>query len=63
MTAVRAAVMTAPGTLEVRRFPVPDPEPGAVVMRVRLSGICGPDKHTFRGETIQYAGTPHERRL
>ena len=63
MTAVRAAVMTAPGALEVQRFPVPDPEQGAVVMRVRLSGICGTDKHTFRGETIQYAGTPHERRL
>ena len=63
MTAVRAAVMTAAGTIEVQRFPVPDPEPGAVVMRVRLSGICGTDKHTFRGETIQYAGTPHERRL
>jgi L-iditol 2-dehydrogenase len=63
MTDVRAAVMTAPGSLEVQRFPVPDPEPGAVVMRVRLSGICGTDKHTFRGETIQYAGTPHERRL
>ena len=63
MTSVRAAVMTAPGTLEVQRFAAPDPEPGAVVMRVRLSGICGTDKHTFRGETIQYAGTPHERRL
>jgi threonine dehydrogenase-like Zn-dependent dehydrogenase len=63
MTAVRAAVMTAPGTIEVQRFPVPDPKPGAVVMRVRLSGICGTDKHTFRGETIQYAGTTHERRL
>ena len=63
MTGVRAAVMTAPGALEVQRFLVPDPEPGAVVMRVRLSGICGTDKHTFRGETIQYAGTPHERRL
>jgi threonine dehydrogenase-like Zn-dependent dehydrogenase len=55
--------MTGPGELEVQRFPVPDPEPGAVVMRVRLSGICGTDKHTFRGETVQYAGTPHERRL
>lgn len=63
MTAVRAAVMTAPGALEVQRSRVPDPEAGAVVMRVRLSGICGTDKHTFRGETIQYAGTPHERRL
>jgi threonine dehydrogenase-like Zn-dependent dehydrogenase len=63
MTAVRAAVMTAPGTIGVQRFPAPEPEPGAVVMRVGLSGICGTDKHTFRGETIQYAGTPHERRL
>jgi threonine dehydrogenase-like Zn-dependent dehydrogenase len=63
MTAVRAAVMTGPGAIGVQQFPVPDPEPGAVVMRVRLSGICGTDKHTFRGETLQYAGTPHERRL
>ena len=23
------------------------------------SGICGTDKHTFRGETQQYAGTDH----
>jgi L-iditol 2-dehydrogenase len=55
--------MTGPGELEVRTFPVPEPEPGAVLMRVRLSGICGTDKHTFRGETIQYAGTAHERRI
>jgi threonine dehydrogenase-like Zn-dependent dehydrogenase len=61
--AVRAAVMTGPGEVEVQEFPVPEPEPGAVLMRVRLSGICGTDKHTFRGETLQYAGTPHERRL
>jgi threonine dehydrogenase-like Zn-dependent dehydrogenase len=63
MTDVRAAVMTGPGELEVRTFPVPEPEPGAVLMRVRLSGICGTDKHTFRGETTQYAGTPNERRV
>jgi len=60
---VRAAVMTAPGEVEVQQFAVPDPERGAVLMRVRLSGICGTDKHTYRGETVQYAGTPHERRL
>jgi len=59
----RAAVMTAPGELEVQRFDVPDPEPGAVLLRMRLSGICGTDKHTYRGETLQYAGTPHERQL
>jgi len=64
MTAtVRAAVMTAPGHLEVQRFPLPDPEPGAVVMKVVYSGICGTDKHTYRGESKQYAGTDHERDL
>jgi L-iditol 2-dehydrogenase len=63
MTEVRAAVMTEPGAIEVQRFPRPAPEPGAVLMRVRLSGVCGTDKHTFRGETVQYAGTAHERRI
>jgi L-iditol 2-dehydrogenase len=55
--------MAAPGRLEVRRFAVPDPEPGAVVMKLLLSGVCGTDKHTFRGESKQYAGTDHERDL
>jgi hypothetical protein len=41
--------------------PYPDVEPGAVLIRLLYSGICGTDKHTFRGETKQYAGTPHER--
>jgi L-iditol 2-dehydrogenase len=63
VTAVRAAVMKAPGRLEVEEFPRPEVERGAVLMQVIYSGICGTDKHTYRGETIQYAGTPHERRL
>lgn len=61
MTTSRAAVMEGPGQIAVREFEVPEPEPGAVVMKVSLSGICGTDKHTFRGESKQYAGTPHER--
>ncbi len=61
MTVSRAAVMEAPGRISVQEFTVPDPGPGAVVMRLSLSGICGTDKHTFRGESKQYAGTPHER--
>jgi threonine dehydrogenase-like Zn-dependent dehydrogenase len=60
---VRAAVMTGPGRVEVETFPRPDVEPGGVLMEVVYSGICGTDKHTFRGETIQDAGTPHERRI
>ena len=58
-----AAVMEAPGRIALRESAVPDPEPGAVVLAVHLSGICGTDKHTFRGESKQYAGTKHERDL
>jgi threonine dehydrogenase-like Zn-dependent dehydrogenase len=60
---VRAAVMKAPGRLEVEHFPLPEPAPGAVLMKVTYSGICGTDKHTYRGESKQYAGTDHERDL
>ncbi|MGI9644179.1 MAG: zinc-binding dehydrogenase, partial [Ilumatobacteraceae bacterium] len=43
-------------------FKVPaELEPGAVMVEMRMSGICGTDKHTFQGETEQYAGTDHAR--
>jgi L-iditol 2-dehydrogenase len=60
---VNAAVMKEPGLLELQQFPLPDPEPGAVVLQMSMSGVCGTDKHTFRGEVMQYAGTPHERQI
>lgn len=60
---VRAAVMRAPRRIEVAEFPRPELRDGEVLMRVLLSGVCGTDKHTWRGETKQYAGTPHERDL
>ena len=60
MSSSAAAVMEGPGRVLVREFPIPDPEPGAIVIAMHLSGICGTDKHTFRGESKQYAGTPHE---
>jgi len=57
-THVRAATLLAPGELVVRTYPRPvELEPGAVLLRMIASGICGTDKHTFRGETGQYAGT------
>ncbi|MFH1567491.1 MAG: alcohol dehydrogenase catalytic domain-containing protein, partial [Gemmatimonadota bacterium] len=59
---VRAAVMLAPGQLEIQEFPRPSLEPGAALLRVELCGICGTDKHTWRGETLQYAGTEVESR-
>jgi len=56
----RAAVVKAPHRIEVVDLDDPGPAPGHAVLAVRLSGICGTDKHTFRGESLQYAGTPHE---
>jgi threonine dehydrogenase-like Zn-dependent dehydrogenase len=63
MASARAAVVERPGRIEIRNFEIADPEPGAVILKMRYSGICGTDKHTFLGESKQYAGTPHERDL
>ena len=35
---------------EIREYPVPDPEPGAALVRVTLSNVCGSDLHVWRGE-------------
>ncbi len=57
---VLAATLVAPFDLRVQEYPYPaDVEPGAVVLQMLASGICGTDKHTYRGETEQYAGTEH----
>lgn len=59
---VKAATLVAPRQIEIRDYPMPTAlEPGAVLLRMIASGICGTDKHSYRGETVQYAGTPMER--
>lgn len=60
---VRAATLVAPGRYEVREYPMPDPGPGSVLVKMELSGICGTDKHTFLGYTTQYGGTASPRRI
>jgi len=62
MPTAQAATLIAPRQIEIRTYPLPtELEPGAVLLRMIASGICGTDKHTFRGETVQYAGTAMER--
>lgn len=62
MTTVKAATLVAPFQLEVREYPMPEVlEPGAVLLRMRASGICGTDKHTYRGEVEQYPGSENQR--
>jgi threonine dehydrogenase-like Zn-dependent dehydrogenase len=60
--AVQAAVVTAPGSIGLERFPDPSLAPGEALMRMEMSGICGTDKHIFQGEGVLYAGTFMETR-
>jgi threonine dehydrogenase-like Zn-dependent dehydrogenase len=47
----RVAVLKAyGGEFELRDYPVPDPEPGAVLVRLTRAGVCGSDLHIWRGE-------------
>jgi threonine dehydrogenase-like Zn-dependent dehydrogenase len=59
---VKAAVMVAPGIMEVQEFPYPNPKRGAMVIEMEMSGICGTDKHAYKGEMVLYAGTEAEQR-
>ena len=36
---------------EERRFPLPDVEPGGILVRVTVASICGSDVHGWRGHT------------
>lgn len=37
------------GTLDLREYPVPDPEPGAIVAEVVRANVCGSDLHIWGG--------------
>lgn len=52
MTATgRAALSFGPGKpMELAELPVPDPEGGAVVVRVTRANICGSDLHIWRSD-------------
>jgi threonine dehydrogenase-like Zn-dependent dehydrogenase len=53
---VLAATLVKPGRYEIREYPLPEPAPGCVLVKMELSGICGTDKHTYQGYTTQYGG-------
>lgn len=38
--------------LEIQEYEVPDPETGAIVVRITHAGICGSDMHTWRGDQM-----------
>lgn len=60
---VKAVVMTAPGKVEVQQLPMPQLERGALILKMDLAGICGTDKHAYKGETTLYGGTEAEQEI
>ena len=48
---------------EIVEYDVPDPEPGAVLLRITQAGICGTDLHTWRGDTRQSPIPPEGRAM
>ena len=55
---VKAIVMPSPGKLEVREFPYPSINENSAIIKVELSGICGTDKHMYKGEVIHPREAP-----
>jgi D-arabinose 1-dehydrogenase-like Zn-dependent alcohol dehydrogenase len=50
-TTGRAALFRGVGQpLEIKEYPVPEPGPGAAVVRISLANVCGSDLHTWRGD-------------
>jgi threonine dehydrogenase-like Zn-dependent dehydrogenase len=47
----RAAIFRGVGqALEIKEYPVPEPAPGAALVRISLANVCGSDLHTWRGD-------------
>lgn len=50
--------------MELREYRVPEPEPGALVLRTRLANVCGSDLHQWRGEfDVAAFGRPYPQIL
>lgn len=47
---MKAAVITAPGVIEILDVHLPAPGPGEVLLRVGTSALCGTDQRVLRGE-------------
>jgi L-iditol 2-dehydrogenase len=53
---VRAVAMTAPGKTEMRKYPYPTMNHDSAILKVEMSGICGTDRHIYKGEAQQLRG-------
>src|SRR5262249_45590294 len=61
----RVAAFYGPGQpMVINEYPVPDPAPGAIVVKTTLANICGSDLHQWRGEfDVAKFGRPYPQIL
>jgi threonine dehydrogenase-like Zn-dependent dehydrogenase len=60
----RAALFFGPGKpMQIVELPVPEPEPGAIVVRVTRANICGSDLHIWRGDGLLSAMARDDGRI
>ena len=60
---IKAAVMTAPGRVQCQELPWPELKLGGLILKMHMAGICGTDKHAFKGEKVLYGGTEAEQEI
>src|SRR5215813_7048533 len=58
----RVAVLRAyGGEFDLREYPVPEVEPGAILVKLTRAGVCGSDLHIWRGEMKEtYGASPQD---
>ena len=50
MDAQIAILRQTRGPWDFQRYPLPDPEPGAILVKIAYANVCGSDLHWWRGE-------------
>jgi D-arabinose 1-dehydrogenase-like Zn-dependent alcohol dehydrogenase len=54
MTKTARATVMAGKNFELRDYPIPQPEPGTVLLKQELCGICGTDLHNWEYQRMDF---------
>lgn len=60
MKTARMAVMTDVKQLEIREYPIPEPEEGQLLIKMEATAICGSDQHIFSNPIAYQTALGHE---
>src|SRR6476661_11207125 len=64
LTGRAAAFYGAGHDMVIKEYPVPEAEPGAIVVRMTFANVCGSDLHQWRGEfDVEKFGRPYPQIL